>query len=715
MDSVYRDTTTSTSDKMNALLRSFPEGRFIVLLDNFEDKVNTKTLTIEDDDVNEALIALLTSEPHAVKIIITTRIAPQKLALVEPAKQRRLDLDEGLESPYAENILREMDLDGKVGLKNALDEVLDEARRRTNGFPRALEALFAILSSDRETSLEEVLADAEKLLPEHVVEKMVGEAYSRLDNDAQMVMQAMAIYGRPVSNVAVDYLLQPYMEGIDSAKVLKRLVNMQFVRKEATHYYLYPVDREHALSRIPKGGPDDRIITDQLSKTEIEGASVFSQYGLLDRGAQFFKETRLPREDWKSLDDLAPQIAEFELRFKSQDYDTALGVLLEIDFSYLMLWGHSRLVLKYHQRLQGKIEDESLKAASLSNLGNCYYSLGDYQKAIEHHQQYLDIAREIGDRQGEGSSLNNLGLCYRSLGDYQKAIEHHQQSLDIAREIGDRQGEGKSLNNLGICSDSLGDYQKAIEHFQQSLDIARETGDRQAEGSSLGNLGICYSSLGDYQKAIEHHQQYLDIAREIGYRRGERIALGNLGNCYDSLGDYQKAIEHHQQNLDIAREIGDRHGEGGALNNLACALLFLGDTDLAQAHLNTAAEIWAETGSPEVVEAYVGLSISLLKSGQYQKGKTILEKARRQADTFLEQASRVETIDLKALALCGLVVCEHDKTNADKAREAFAQARAITKAKGQVNRTLKFFDLIAESDNRGLLAGLREVATGNEK
>ena len=216
-----RDTTTSTSDKMNALLRFFPEGRFIVLLDNFEDKVNTKTLTIEDDDVNEALIALLTSEPHAVKIIITTRIAPQKLALVEPAKQRRLDLDEGLESPYAENILREMDTDGKVGLKEASDEVLDEARRRTNGYPRALEALFAILSSDRETSLSEVLADAKKLLPEHVVEKMVGEAYSRLDSDAQMVMQALAIYARPVSNVAVDYLLQPHLEGIDGAKVLK--------------------------------------------------------------------------------------------------------------------------------------------------------------------------------------------------------------------------------------------------------------------------------------------------------------------------------------------------------------------------------------------------------------------------------------------------------------------------------------------------------------
>jgi len=832
MDSVYRDTTASTSEKMNALLRVFPEGRFIVLLDNFEDKVDTKTLTIKDDDVMEALTALLTSAPHAVKMILTTRIAPKKLTLVEPAKQRRLDLDEGLESPYAENILREMDMDGKVGLKEASDEVLYEARKRTNGFPRALEALFAILSADRDTSLAEVLTDAEKLLPEHVVAEMVGEAYSRLDSEAQMVMQALAIYGRPLSNVAVDYLLQPYTEGIDSAKVLKRLVNMQFVRKEATHYYLHPVDREHALSCIPKGTPDDRIISTHLSKTEIEATSVFSQYGLLDRGAHFYRETRLPREDWKNLNDLAPQLAEIELRLQSQDYDTALGVLLEIDFSYLMLWGHARIAREFHQRLQGKIEDENLKIDSLNNLASCHFSLGDYQKAIEHLQQSLDIARDIGDREGEGANLNNLAICYQdlgdyqraiehlqqslntnretddrlgeeaslgnlgschfSLGDYQKAIEHYQQSLDIARDIGDREGEGKSLESLGNCFGSLGDYQKAIEHYQQSLDITRGIGDRRDEGIRLGNLGSFYhslgdyqkviehyqrsydiareigdrrgegislhglggyfNSLGDYQKAIEHHQQSLNIAREIGYRRGEGNSLGGLGGCYDSLGDYQKAIEHYQQSLDIARDIGDREGEGNSLgglggcydslgdyqkaiehykqsldidreigdrrgqahslSNLACSLLFLGDTNLAHVHLNAAAEIWEEMGPPGVVKPHVVLSIALLKSDQYHEAKTNLEKALRQADYFLEQANRVETIDSKALALCGLAVCNHDMINAERAKAAFIQARAITKAKGRVDEVLKFFDLIVEFDDKNLLLGLREVAAG---
>ena len=84
------------------------------------------------------------------------RVAPRDLALIQPGRQCRLDLDDGLGSPFAENILREMDRDGKVGLKVAPASLLDRARQRTAA-THALEALFAILSADRYTTLEEIV------------------------------------------------------------------------------------------------------------------------------------------------------------------------------------------------------------------------------------------------------------------------------------------------------------------------------------------------------------------------------------------------------------------------------------------------------------------------------------------------------------------------------------------------------------------------------
>ena len=255
----YRDPRQTPAALMRSLLDAFPSGRVVVLLDNFEDVIGTDSgdFVITDAMLDEALRALLSAPAHAVKVILTTRVTPRGLLLTRPERQRRLDLDEGLGSPYAEQVLRARDPDGRLGLKTAPDQLLARAQERTRGYPRALEALAAILSADRGTTLAELLAETGEL-PDNVVEVLVGEAFSRLDALAQQMMQALAIYPVPVPPVAVDYLLQPYRPAVDAAPMLGRLVNMQFVRREAGRYYLHQVDRDYALSRLPAGAPADR-------------------------------------------------------------------------------------------------------------------------------------------------------------------------------------------------------------------------------------------------------------------------------------------------------------------------------------------------------------------------------------------------------------------------------------------------------------------------
>ena len=210
---------------MRVLLDAFPSGRVIVLLDNLEDVIDSSSadLGLTDPVLDEALRTLLSAPPHAVKVIVTTRVAPKGLLLEHPERQRPLDLDEGLASPHAEQVLRARDPDGRLGLKLADDGLPGKARERTRGYPRALEALAAILSADRGTTLQEFLADT-AALPGNVVQALVGEAFSRLDPLAQQVMQALAVYPVPVPPVAVDYLLQPSQPTIDAAPVLRRLV-----------------------------------------------------------------------------------------------------------------------------------------------------------------------------------------------------------------------------------------------------------------------------------------------------------------------------------------------------------------------------------------------------------------------------------------------------------------------------------------------------------
>ncbi|MDQ1590457.1 MAG: hypothetical protein QOG71_1084 [Pyrinomonadaceae bacterium] len=658
LDALYKNPQVSTAYKMQTLLAHFPQGRTVVLLDNFEDLIEPSTLDIHDGELDEALRALLDATQHGVKVIVTTRIPPRSLALVQPGRQRRLDLDEGLVSPYAENILREMDADGKVGLKSAPGELLAEARERTRGYPRALEALFAILSADRDTTLPELLSDTAHMLPDNVVKDLVGEAFSRLDPAAQQVMQALAVYNRPVTPAAADYLLQPHLPTVNSAPVLNRLVNMQFARKETGRYYLHPVDRAYAFTRIPTGEQSDR--------RKVK-APPFTQFALLHRAAEYFKQSRTPRKEWKTIEDLAPQLAEFDLRCEGQDYDTGAQVLREISFNYLLRWGFYRLVIELHERLQSTLNDSFLKMINTSILGSAYRMTGQIERAIDSHEQGLKLASDISNRHIESVFLGNLGNCYISLGQTKRAIDYHEQSLAIARES----------NNL------------------------------EAKSSSLGNLGNCYSALGDNDRAFECYEQSLAIDRKMGYRLGEGITMGNFAEVLIDEQRYSEAIQYSLESRRIADELNSQ----GSYSNGRLALAYFYNGELAAARdAAKQAQSYDEPNNNHAVLTLLG--VITLRQSDRTAAEEAFTAAVAQADTILTHSAQYfEALDAKGLALCGLTLCEAGN-RLPEAIEAYKTARAINKDAGYVRRVLKLFDAVAVADEAGLLAEVRAAAAG---
>ena len=738
LHALFKNPQASTEAKMGALLSNFTEGHTVVLLDNFEDVMDAATLCVHDAELDEALRALLNLQHHGIKVILTTRLAPHDLALVQPGRQRRLDLDEGLPSPYAENILREMDADGKVGLRDADGELLNEARERTRGYPKALEALFAILSADRDTTLRDIINDTANLLPDNVVHDLVGDAFSRLDPVAQHVMHALAVYGRPVTNAAVDYLLQPHLSGIDSAPVLKRLVNMQFARREAGHYYLHPVDSAYALSRVPGGRAADRL---------RKGAPPYTIFGLRHRAAEYFKQSRLPREDWKKIEDLAPQLAEFELRYEGEDYETAGWLLLEIDYAYLKLWGYYRLMAELHERLQAKLTNQDLKFRSLGKLGMAYKQMGRFKEALVCFEQTLSFRRALGDREEEGIWLSYLGLSYRSLGQVEEAIKYQQQALDIARQQRNRHFEEGETHNLGLCYDYLGYTMRAIELYTRALEINRETGDRDWEANHLKCIGSCHSAMGNTLLSKDYYERALAIKREVGHRGGECSGLSSLGSYYGSVGEPERAMDYFQQALAIAREMGAKGSEESGLLNIARVLIDLGRFDEAIEKATEAVSIGKEMGTP-LSHANGRLALAYLYAGDLQRARAAVEAARkydepwnnayilllfgiiavRQGDkgvahkAFMEAAERADVmlerggenpwrLETKAMALCGITICGGGDHVA-AACEGYKAARRMNKDVGSVRRELRLFDALAEADEAGVLAGVRAAAAG---
>ena len=69
-------------------------------------------------------------------------------------------------------------------------------------------------------------------------------------------------------------------------------------------------------------------------------------------------------------------------------------------------------------------------------------------KAVYYYEATLKLVSSK-DRAAEGRTYGNLGNTHYLLGDFESAIECHNQRLKIAKEYGDRAAERRAYSNLG--------------------------------------------------------------------------------------------------------------------------------------------------------------------------------------------------------------------------------------------------------------------------
>ncbi|TNN26725.1 G-protein-signaling modulator 2 [Liparis tanakae] len=219
----------------------------------------------------------------------------------------------------------------------------------------------------------------------------------------------------------------------------------------------------------------------------------------------------------------------------------------------------------FEAAIQVGTEDLQVLSAIYSQLGNAYFHLHDYAKALEFHRHDLTLTRTIGDLLGEAKASGNLGNTLKVLGRFDEAVVCCQRHLDIARDLNDKVGQTRALYNFGnvyhakgksICWSGAepGDFpeevmmalRRAAEYYEANLAIVKELRDRAAQGRTYGNLGNTYYLLGNFRRAVASHEQRLLIAKEFGDRSAERRAYCNLGNAFIFLGEFEVAAEHYK-------------------------------------------------------------------------------------------------------------------------------------------------------------------------
>lgn len=248
----------------------------------------------------------------------------------------------------------------------------------------------------------------------------------------------------------------------------------------------------------------------------------------------------------------------------------------------------------FEKAIEVGTNDDRTLSAIYSQLGNAYYYMADYQKALEFHRLDVTLVHNIGDERAEAKACGNLGNTFKMLDKFDEAAVYCRRYLEISRKLEDPVGEGKALYNLGnvyytqgrrmigssdqdpveLSDDIKKCLLRAIEYYEMNLKVVSKLNDFASMGRAYGNLGNTHFVLGNFEAAVENHTHRLELARKTNDNCAERRAHINLGNANVFSGKFLEAIENYSATLKLAQDIQDKY----AAKNIADSCYSLANT-----------------------------------------------------------------------------------------------------------------------------------------
>ncbi len=197
---------------------------------------------------------------------------------------------------------------------------------------------------------------------------------------------------------------------------------------------------------------------------------------------------------------------------------------------------------------------------ALGAVGEVYLARGEYDKALEHLNWGVTVARGTGCKLTLALFLNQIGTIHFNRAHHDRALECFRDALRLRREIGDLKGIANSYNNLGLVYRLRDDLRQAALCYHKSIDLFSRIEDEFGMAAGMNNLANILELEGKYNEALDYSFRSLEKRKRFNSRSGIAFSYYRIGKIYQSKGELDKALNFAEKSLSIRREIGDRMG-----------------------------------------------------------------------------------------------------------------------------------------------------------
>ncbi len=191
--------------------------------------------------------------------------------------------------------------------------------------------------------------------------------------------------------------------------------------------------------------------------------------------------------------------------------------------------------------------DQIVKGYSV--LGLCFYFESNFQEAAKYFLNGIDLIKE-NDLPMSYDLYMWLGGVYFSVGDYENAIENYMLVYNDSPYGSDHYV--KSALNIAVSYFDSQEYDKALDYY---LELTKFSNNQVKLVDIYISVAACYKYSNHLKNEGYYSKMAYDLSTNIDYFEGKLRALINIGDTYYNLKKYDLAETFTLDALDLHNEL----------------------------------------------------------------------------------------------------------------------------------------------------------------
>jgi tetratricopeptide (TPR) repeat protein len=335
------------------------------------------------------------------------------------------------------------------------------------------------------------------------------------------------------------------------------------------------------------------------------------------------------------------------------------GIVVLLLFKYQEYYD----LLTRYEPMARELGNPELLGAFYARLGDCEYSFGTFDQAIQTLTKAAELAEASGNVEETGYAYMRLEWSHMMRGDLDRVLALKEEVVRTMEQRSNLRWHPYALSIASRAYACLGRWDEAVEECQKALKVAEEFSDNSLISWSAWNLSTAYCWRGDLARAVEYGELALQKAPtpadkafaqrglgwalcragetnrgielltavlpifRAGYKASEIVLTCYLGEGHWLAGEDDKAEQTLEEGLEIAERCGARFYAGFAQRLLGEIAL---KTNPAQAvpHFEKSIAIFREIKAEnELALAYAGYGRLHKQQGKVGQAREYLTKA----------------------------------------------------------------------------------------